>query len=74
MRCDITVMYWYEGSTPAFLESLHVKFIQSLVQKKDSFEHVVMEHLKVRYRAVVTCPGMQPITELTQGKWINHQP
>jgi hypothetical protein len=30
-----------------FLEGLHVRFIQNLSKKTDSFEHVVMEHLKV---------------------------
>ena len=33
---------------PAFCETRHVAFIQGLMAKSDSFEHVVMEHLKVR--------------------------
>lgn len=33
---------------PAFCEARHVAFIRGLMGKSDSFEHVVMEHLKVR--------------------------
>ena len=32
---------------PAFYEAKHVAFIRGLMDKTDSFEHVVMEHLKV---------------------------
>lgn len=33
---------------PPFCEARHVAFIRGLMHKTDSFEHVVMEHLKVR--------------------------
>jgi hypothetical protein len=36
------------SDAPAFHEELHVRFIRALTKKTDSFEHVVMEHLKVR--------------------------
>jgi len=32
----------------SFYEAKHVAFIRGLMDKTDSFEHVVMEHLKVR--------------------------
>ena len=34
-------------SSQPFHEQLHVAFIQALVKKTDSFEYIVMEHLKV---------------------------
>lgn len=33
---------------PEFCEARHVAFIRGLMAKTDSFEYVVMEHLKVR--------------------------
>lgn len=33
---------------PEFCEARHMAFIRGLMAKSDSFEHVVMEHLKVR--------------------------
>lgn len=32
---------------PGFCEARHVAFIRGLMDKSDTFEHVVMEHLKV---------------------------
>ena len=34
-------------TTAAFYETKHVAFIRGLMDKTESFEHVVMEHLKV---------------------------
>jgi 2-keto-3-deoxy-galactonokinase len=35
------------AAEPEFCEARHVAFIRGLMDKRDSFEHVVMEHLKV---------------------------
>ena len=36
-----------QAPSPSFCEEKHVHFIKGLLEKEDSFELVVMEHLKV---------------------------